>query len=140
MEVIIKNRIQAQKDSFQTLSGTVAIISINTPGDEPNRFAENSYIKGILYLSFNDIEEEWEPGTFMSDDDAEKIKNFIDCCMRDAIECLWVHCDAGVSRSAGVAAAILKHISGSDSAIFDNPNYFPNMHCYRLVLDAFKGG
>lgn len=46
-----------------------------------------------------------------------------------------VHCDAGISRSSGVAAAILKTYTGDDSQIFDSPRYRPNMRCYRLVLN-----
>ena len=48
-----------------------------------------------------------------------------------------VHCDAGISRSSGVAAAILKAKTGDDSQIFNNPKYRPNMRCYRIVLDEF---
>lgn len=46
-----------------------------------------------------------------------------------------VHCDAGISRSSGVAAAILKAYTGDDSQIFNSPRYRPNMRCYRVVLD-----
>lgn len=46
-----------------------------------------------------------------------------------------VHCDAGISRSSGVAAAILKAKTGDDSQIFNSPKYRPNMRCYRIVLD-----
>ena len=46
-----------------------------------------------------------------------------------------VHCDAGISRSSGVAAAILKAKTGDDSQIFNSPKYRPNMRCYRIILD-----
>lgn len=46
-----------------------------------------------------------------------------------------VHCDAGISRSSGVAAAILKASTGDDSQIFNSPKYRPNMRCYRMILD-----
>lgn len=45
-----------------------------------------------------------------------------------------VHCDAGISRSSGIAAAILKAYTGDDSQIFNSPRYRPNMRCYRVVL------
>lgn len=51
-----------------------------------------------------------------------------------------VHCDAGISRSAGIAAAILKAKTGDDSQIFDSPRYSPNMRCYRLVLNELMKG
>ena len=49
-----------------------------------------------------------------------------------------VHCDAGISRSAGVAAAILKHTTGDDSSIFENGLYDPNLWCYRKTLEALS--
>ena len=48
-----------------------------------------------------------------------------------------VHCDAGISRSAGVAAAIAKFLTGSDECIFGNRRYIPNMFVYRKLLNAF---
>lgn len=50
-----------------------------------------------------------------------------------------VHCDAGISRSAGVAAAILKHTTGDDSSIFENGLYDPNLWCYQKTLAALRG-
>jgi len=46
-----------------------------------------------------------------------------------------VQCDAGVSRSAGVAAALMKHVTGDSSQIFKK--YWPNMTVYKKVLEAF---
>ena len=48
-----------------------------------------------------------------------------------------VHCEAGVSRSAGVGAAIMKALNGDDWDVFKNPLKCPNMKCYRTVLNAF---
>ena len=47
-----------------------------------------------------------------------------------------VHCDAWISRSAGIAAAILKHTTGDDSSIFENGLYDPNLWCYQKTLKA----
>lgn len=62
-----------------------------------------------------------------------KLSKFVQKIFADFI----VHCDAGISRSSGVAAAILKAKTGDDSQIFNNPKYRPNMRCYRIVLDEF---
>ena len=51
---------------------------------------------------------------------------------------LIVHCDAGISRSAGVAAAVTEAEGGDPAGIFDSPYYEPNHHCYRLVLEVLK--
>lgn len=71
----------------------------------------------------------------MTCDDADKIVAF---CLKWLPETdLIVHCEAGVSRSAGVCAAIMKWYERSDTMIFNNPYFRPNMHCYRTVLNAF---
>lgn len=45
-----------------------------------------------------------------------------------------VHCEAGQSRSAGVAAALSKWINGEDWDYFLNPKYTPNSYCYQTIL------
>ena len=72
---------------------------------------------------------------FISKETAEEIANFAKEWW-NKVDQIVVHCDGGVSRSAGVAAAILKYFTGDDSEIFDNPNYYPNMLVYRMVLNA----
>lgn len=71
----------------------------------------------------------------MTAEDANRIAAFLQLHQnRDVI----VHCDAGLSRSAGVAAAIMKHFNGDDSPVFDSGKYYPNMWCYRLTLEALE--
>ncbi|MBR1496099.1 MAG: metallophosphoesterase [Oscillospiraceae bacterium] len=53
-------------------------------------------------------------------------------------ETLIVHCDAGISRSAGVAAAIGKCCNGDDRAFFRGGRYCPNMWCYRKTMAALS--
>jgi hypothetical protein len=51
------------------------------------------------------------------------------------IERSLVHCDAGMSRSPAVAAAISKVLTGDDSAFFGG-RYRPNIRVYRTLLEA----
>ena len=74
----------------------------------------------------------------MTSEDAAKIKDYV-LAYKDKVECIIVHCEVGVSRSAGVMAAIQKYLIGDDSAIFNNDTFSPNKHCYKLMLDAFFG-
>lgn len=50
-----------------------------------------------------------------------------------AIERIILHCDAGVSRSPGVAAALSKSLLGDDAEFFRR--YRPNMRVYRTLLN-----
>ena len=48
-----------------------------------------------------------------------------------------VHCNAGISRSAGVVGAICKYLWNDDSDVFDNEYFKPNMYVYNLLLNSF---
>ena len=117
------------------------MISISDPfhtyTETPFVTRENN-IRALLPLAFCDAEE---PGPdvyghiartedLMQREDALQIRDLLkryrDC---DVI----VHCDAGMSRSAGVAAAIAEAAGGDSSEIFDSPYYDPNLHCYQLL-------
>lgn len=137
MEIVVKSRYKAHKDSFADIIPKTAIISINTPEDKFNTFAKRKDIVDVLYLSFHDIGMRDAKGIQMTEADALKVVDFVFKCTDLGVEELWVHCDAGISRSSGVAAAILKYLTGDDKRIFNNPRYCPNLICYRLVLDKF---
>ena len=47
---------------------------------------------------------------------------------------LLVNCEAGISRSAGVAAAIGKVFNGDDTFVFNSGRYMPNMLVYSKIL------
>lgn len=90
-----------------------------------------------LFLHFEDFDTElpgW-PIQPIQKEDAEKIAAFVMINKHNGRHFI-VQCDAGVSRSAGVAAALMKYFNGDDTPIFNNPQYCPNMRCYRMVLEA----
>ena len=136
----VMSRSQAQKLSEQTNPST-AIISISDYNTEKCNIVctEDNNIKDVLFLNFDDID--FNHYYAIQETDAFRIAEFVNRWKND-VRKLVVHCGAGISRSAGVAAAIMKHLYGYDWAIFDNPKYNPNMRCYRLTLNAledFKG-
>ncbi len=136
MEFHVLSRSKAKRMSYKFDKPTL-VISITDPTKELNVFAKNPNIVSILRLQFDDTDPDilWDNEILMSKNDAEKIKKFIDF-FKDKAECLVVHCEAGISRSAGVMAAIQKYLVGTDEAIFNNRRFSPNMHCYRLTLNA----
>lgn len=122
------------------------IISISDPRmlyyEEPFASLENEVID-ILPLTFSDADKpgldvygyDAEVEDLMSDGDARKVAGFV---AKYRGENIIVHCDAGISRSAGVGAAILKHLTGYDGKIFNSPERHPNMWCYRKTLNALQ--
>lgn len=101
---------------YSTLRVPYAVISITTPGEGDANIAPSDNCRGILRLSFFDIRAtechaEWQ--TFMPNH-AKSIWLFVGEHW-DNIEELVIHCDAGQSRSPGVAAALDKVLNGDDS-------------------------
>lgn len=146
----IRVRVMSRLDATYYCSNShdekAVIISISTPylnyELEPYINEENG-VQNILKLSFFDADEPngldvnnvvAANSDLMSDEDAEKIANFVENNKNDLII---VHCDAGISRSSAVAAAILRHYTGNDDRIFDDYSYNPNMWVYFKVLKAF---
>lgn len=139
MKFQVMSRQKARKHSFREDIKKCVIVSINDKADVRNNFHNNSNIKAICSLFFDDVEGD-EPNC-MTRDDADKIIGFVNQYINDTndIEEIIVHCGAGVSRSAGVCAALMLILTGDDSDIFNNPKFCPNMHCYRLVLESYFG-
>lgn len=138
MNFFVYSRQKAKRESYR-LNEPTLIISITNPILGPNVFSRNSNIIGLCRLQFDDVTEEnaRPEDVLMSESDALKIKDYV-LRYKDSVECIIVHCEVGVSRSAGVMAAIQKYLLGDDSAIFNNSAFSPNMYCYRMMLDAFE--
>ena len=129
-----------------THDAPAVIISISDPNmiytTRPFCSAENRVI-AILPLTFCDADKpgfviysnDADERDLMSEEDARKVVQFVNLHVEKHII---VHCDAGISRSAGVGAAISKYVSGDDSAFFNSGRYYPNMWCYRKTLNAFE--
>jgi protein tyrosine/serine phosphatase len=137
MKVMVMNREQAKRFSFQQHNFETAIISITDP-DKPevlfDRSRQKNGIRFVTRVSFWD-EEEDEHGC-ISEAQAQVIAEAALDAKAFLVDTILVHCEAGKCRSAGVAAAILKVFTGDDTAVFNDPQYTPNMRCYRRVLNA----
>ena len=146
MNVTVMNRKNAVQYSKQKNSEHTVMISISDPRmiyeSEAIVNKENG-ILDILRLSFSDADHKGldvygnyvDESDLMTDEDARKVADFV---QKYTDVTILVHCDAGISRSAGVAAAILKYYTGEDSKVFKSGRYYPNMWCYRKTLNALQ--
>lgn len=149
MRFLVRNREDTCKHN--PVSRPHAIISITTPGDPEADVVQNDMTVSVLRLSFNDLDKEPGPGTIkflggvyrlFDRKDAGLIKEFI---IEHALPSytVMVHCDAGISRSAAVAAALSKVYNGDDFEFFTGgsmygaPHYAPNMLVYKTLLEAY---
>lgn len=117
-------------------------ISITSSRSEFADLKPNPNCKGILRLSFDDVGDVFKFDdcdrnsivlTPISDDQALGIWEFVDARL-GTFEKIFVHCDAGISRSPAVAAALSKHYLGSEEYFFKVGIYFPQEYTYRTLL------
>jgi len=146
MNVYVMSRDRAVKYCGKHHDTPSAIISIATPHALYRDFVyknTKNNVKDILEMTFADADAPNTPdvyGTIVSEEDllsAEQVKQIVEFVKKNKNYDIIVHCDAGISRSSGVAAAILKYYTGDDSQIFDSRWFAPNMWCYRKVLEGF---
>lgn len=120
----------------QTVDKPTIVISIsNSDGRKPRVLRRNlENVIGKLYLFFDDIDT---TDTYLQEFQKDDAKDILDFVKRNLSLCdnIFVHCCAGISRSAGVAAALSKILSGDDEYYFKR--YCPNMLVYRTILNHY---
>jgi predicted protein tyrosine phosphatase len=151
MHIAIASRLMAEKASA-LIKTPHAIISITDPDSDLPTFAPNENRLGILSLQFYDLDDisdqmapkdakeyltQFGDGLF-KDDQAGEIADFVEG-IKDRIKGILVHCEAGQSRSAAVAAAIELVLNGSNERVFQDRRYSPNEYVYGKLLKAWQG-
>ena len=136
MIVEIMSRANMENFSLQKRKERIAVISISDMDkNSPDIFKDpDNGIFNQLRLHFDDVEI-GKPNC-ITDETARKIVEYVNS-VQDKADKIAVHCEAGISRSAGVGAAIMKFLNDDDWPVFDNSRFCPNMTCYRAVLNAF---
>lgn len=134
-QVIVMNRNNAKRYSYSEHNETCAIISITDVWSNNNVFQKNpkNGIQRVHHVKFDDVNRGGE--NCITEEQANAIAKFVKEVV-DKVDIILVHCEAGQSRSAGCAAAILKWATGSDLQIYDDPKYTPNSTVYSMVLCA----
>lgn len=122
-----------------------AAISIST---YPTEFANLNATKRIdlLRLCFADVNKEEDIGRinalvgqkseetcFFDFEHAAKIIAFVQGLKDKGCDLLLVHCEAGVSRSPAIAAALHKIFVDNDDNLYFK-RYQPNSHVYKTIL------
>lgn len=106
-------------------------IIISTTTDDTPAVVNVSEDK-VIRFTFEDIGRD-DKGRIFSKEDAFAIKNFVSSHL-DNLEQIVCSCDAGISRSPAIAAAISYWLNGTDKPIWDNPIYRPNSFVYTTLL------
>jgi predicted protein tyrosine phosphatase len=119
------------------LKDDVAVISIATTEGSKLVLNKEKHSCFFLPLAFYDVSTTDTDLEEFSMEQAEQAVKFVDKVVLDeGVKVIICHCDGGISRSAGMAAAIAKHYFGDDSEYFKS--YSPNILVYRRMLITFN--
>ena len=139
MEFIVTDRIGIK--TGVRVRAAYVVISIHDPDSPKPRVKRQPGLRAVLQLMFDDAEPTDsgmlnERVTLMSAEQARQVWDFVQQHRHD-VGAVVVHCEAGMSRSPAVAAALCKALVGDNRRFWQE--YQPNEYVYRLVLAAAKG-
>lgn len=137
MNILVSSRKSIETDGL-TRFGQCVIISIATPGNPAARIPRTANVLDVLFLAFYDIDQPFQlldgsTAEPMTASQAAEVAAFV-TRWSGSVETIICQCEAGISRSAGIAAAIAKRLTGDDRYYFGE--YIPNRTCYARVLDS----
>lgn len=144
MKIMVMSRQRAEEYFKYVHRHSSVVISITDKrGDDADFIiSKENGVRDILRLKFNDEElrihtryGDKENADAITLEQAEQIAVFVKRWVAK-VDIMIIHCEAGVSRSAGCAGAILKYFYNDDTQIFNNSYYCPNMSVYRMVIEA----
>jgi predicted protein tyrosine phosphatase len=112
------------------------VVSITTTAEDVAKIPSAPSCRGVLRLSFPDLDVPLSDGPpLFCEEQAHAIWEFV-LEHRPEVRRIVLHCDAGVSRSPAVAAAIARGLGLDDAEFFKR--YRPNMRVYRTLLEVWQ--
>ena len=129
LNIIVCNRDKAESHKFHFPH---LLISISAPNDKP-KLPKNKNRIATLSLEFHDFDRQYDGFKLFSKEDALNVFEFLK--QNKDIKNIVIHCDAGISRSPAIAAALAKIFNGDDSKYFEK--YLPNMLVYKTMIDVW---
>ena len=143
----IKNRIdisvfsRADVHEFAT-DRPYILISVRDPGTEPVEVNVMPHQVARLDLEISDVDATNKPNLqnignikLFTIDDAASILRLFEIT-RPCINLIIINCEAGVSRSSAIAAALTRIMGNSDAVYFDSKGpYCPNKFIYKMLLN-----
>ena len=143
INVIVCNRDEAEGFVFNK---DMAVISIYTPSDTC-AIINHPMKDQVLHLCFSDISneklikrlQEGKPDlqysfVLFTKEQAEELLTFVDKMIAMGVTQFLVHCDAGLSRSPGVAVALNQIYNGITEIPYRYQLY--NTTVYRKIMEA----
>lgn len=136
LKIDVLSRERAEALTARDITEKTVMVSISSVDCRRPSIVECENLLDVLYLNFNDVDRGLAGA--MRPEQAVMIADFVRRYQYEVGRIIF-HCEAGISRSAGCAAATMKYIYGTDDPIFNSRRFCPNLHCYGLMLNAFFG-
>jgi len=148
--IVSKEEMKMMAEHENKKSKDLVLISIQDPDDKEDISPYQKQFKRVLPIRFFDVEDDIgvKSGGFdvvpLNDEEAKKVADFI---YENKDEKFFIHCAAGMSRSAGVGMAvdcIINHNGSKYSAsqypsdIKNHHRYSPNYVVYDKIVENFK--
>jgi predicted protein tyrosine phosphatase len=112
----------------------ISIVDTDSPKDASILAYEDSLV-GVLRLRFDDVDDSYNKFRAITEEQARQVVDFVEGVIGRA-DVLVVHCEAGISRSAGTAAACSIMLGQTDQVFF-SPPFSPNIKVYRTILNEW---
>lgn len=127
LSVTVLSRQEAEAQA-PTFGSNDFVVSIGNPGQ-----SELHFPCPVLHLHFFDKEDD----RCITEEQADTLAAFVRKEIGLGRHHLIVHCNQGISRSAGAAAAFLRAFGFDEGIILDDGRYCINGWCYLHVCRAF---
>ncbi len=135
MSAVNKIRVMSREEIGRAdFRRPVAVISVRGPKGPVATFPKGAGVVDVLRLEFDDVDDPRE-GAAMTDDQARQVLEFAARHLAAGIAIV-CQCEAGVSRSAGIAAALSRIHFGHDGEF--HRTHRPNAWVRRVLLGAAR--
>lgn len=97
---------------------------------------------GVLHTRCDDVDQDHGVGYKpITDQQAQGIVDFV-MCIKDKVDIIFVHCEAGIGRSSAAAAAISMQLNGNPGHFLTghgpNGKFCPNRTVLSKITQAFQ--
>ena len=110
------------------------VISVRSPLSDIVELPNQDSRLRTLFMAFCDLDSPLRNYIIFKEKNAKEILDFVKF-YENKVDTILVNCEAGISRSAGIAAALSKIYNCEDSYYFKK--YLPNILVYRTILEVY---
>jgi len=144
MKIVVKGR-----ETLRELASEPCPVAIVSISDDPEDFPDipsGCTCLAVLRQHFHDVEvnftaeDMFQPKTVIeafTEVQATEVAEFVKA-LPSEVATLVLQCEVGISRSAGMAAAVARHLGYDDMPFFKH--HMPNRRVYRMTLEALRAG